>query len=63
MQDILTHLQERQEERLTEIANQQHNTITHLYLRDYNIVATELQELVFRIEVIHEALCRFQSVS
>ena len=49
MQDILNHLQDRQEERLTEIANQQHNTITHQYLRDYNIVATELQEMVFRV--------------
>ena len=63
MQDILNHLQDRQEERLTEIANQQHNTATHQYLRDYNIVATELQEMVFRVEAIHEALSRFQLIS
>jgi uncharacterized membrane protein YccC len=63
MQNILNHLQDLQEERLTEIANHQHNTTTHQYLRDYNIVATELQEMVFRLEAIHEALSRFQSIS
>jgi cell fate (sporulation/competence/biofilm development) regulator YlbF (YheA/YmcA/DUF963 family) len=63
MQNILNHLQDLQEERLTEIANHQHNTTTHQYLRDYNIVATELQEMVFRLEAIQEALSRFQSIS
>ncbi len=63
IQDIISHLQELQEKRLSEIANQKHDTTIHQYLKDYNIVATELQEIVFRLEAIHLALCRFEKAS
>lgn len=63
IQDILAHLQELQEKRLSEIANQKHDTSIHNYLKDYNIVATELQEIVFRLEATHLALSRFEKAS
>ncbi len=58
--EILLHLQQLQEERLTEISNHQEGTSTHYYLRDYNIVATGLQEIVRRLEAVHTAITRFK---
>jgi uncharacterized membrane protein YccC len=58
LEEILDHLQESREERLLEIANHQEKTNLQKYLRDYNIVNTELLELSRRIEAITTAINR-----
>lgn len=58
--EILSHIHELREERLAEIANRQDGTSTHQYLRDYNVVASDLVEIVRRLEAIHTAICRFE---
>jgi uncharacterized membrane protein YccC len=60
LEDILDHLQQSREERLLEIANHQEGTNLQKYLRDYNIVATELQELSRRIQAMATAIARFE---
>jgi uncharacterized membrane protein YccC len=61
--DILQHLQTLQKERLEELAQHQDNTPTHRYLNDYNIVATDLQEIVRRVQSLHTALQRFEGAA
>jgi uncharacterized membrane protein YccC len=59
LEEILDHLQESREERLVEIARQQEETNLQKYLRDYNIVTTELVELSNRLGAMNTAIERF----
>jgi len=58
--DILSHLQQLQEERLMEIAKHQEGTRLQSYLRDYNVVVNDFLEIIRRIEAIHTSIRRFQ---
>jgi uncharacterized membrane protein YccC len=60
VQEILTHLQQLREERLSEMANHQDGTATHQYLQDYNIVAADLLEIARRLGAIDTAVERFE---
>lgn len=59
LENILDHLQELREERLVEIGRQKEGTNLQKYLRDYNIVTTELVELSNRVGVMNTAIDRF----
>ncbi|TRU33373.1 MAG: FUSC family protein [Microcystis aeruginosa Ma_MB_F_20061100_S20] len=59
LENILDHLQELREERLVEIGRQKEGTNLQKYLRDYNIVTTELVELSSRVGVMNTAIDRF----
>lgn len=63
VQDIFAHLQALQQARLSEISNHQDSQQLRPYLRDYNIVITELREIVRRIETIQAAIARFEGDS
>lgn len=63
VQDIFSHLQTLQQARLSEISNHQDSQQLRPYLRDYNIVITELREIVRRIETIQAAITRFEGES
>ena len=61
VEEILSHLQRLRETRLDEIANHEEGSETHLYLRDYNIAATDFLEISRRLGAIHTAVARFES--
>ncbi len=63
IQNIFSHLQELQKARLAEISHRQESGQLRPYLEDYNIVITELIEIVRRVETIHAAIARFCEVS
>lgn len=63
VQDIFSHLQALQQARLSEISNHQDSQQLRPYLQDYNIVITELREIVRRIEAIQAAIARFEGDS
>ena len=63
IQNIFSHLQELQKARLAEISHRQESGQLRPYLEDYNIVITELIEIVRRVETIHAAIARFCGVS
>lgn len=61
VQTLLSHLQDRREDRLRELVQHQEGTSLERYLRDYNIVATELEEIVRRLGAIHTAIARYEA--
>lgn len=61
LQAVLSHVQELREKRLAEMVNHQEGTHLEQYLRDYNIVATELEEIVRRLGAIHTAIARYET--
>jgi len=63
VQTILTDVQALREDRVEEIANHQEGTSLGRYLKDFNIVATELEEIVRRVQAIHTAIARYETAN